>query len=151
MLYAEFMHELKDMAIVQDEENGMYSIRPDYRYTASLEDLDPKKITDFAGVTWDIIREDLELDVVQRNQRESKIHLVVGWLYDLLTTAVDPFVTQEENELIQNIVEYMAQKDKLVTKEAELEKKEDLLNKKEDLGNVVQMHGLNFAKRKADE
>ena len=151
MLYAEFMNNMKEMALVQDEENGLWSIRPDYRYTAYLEDMDIRDISDFDDVSWDIIREELALDVAQRNQRESKTHLVIGWLYELLTTAIDPLVTQEETELLKNITEYMEQKNELITKEQELNKKEDILNQKEDVSNMVQLPGLNFAKRKADE
>ena len=104
MNYFTFTKKAADTVLVQAE-NGNWYLIPHWRITLKSANLDPEKVKDIK-MDWDILKEYLELEVTKRNATEGKIHRVVGWLYDVLTTTVEPEMLEEETEMVKDLVEY---------------------------------------------
>lgn len=154
MLYGELIHEAMKLVIVHDDEaSGHFFLDPNYRALMTDANLLPESVTD-RKVDWDWISEVLRLEVERRSKMTDKTRFLVDWVFEILTSTVEPAVMQEENEMIKNIIEYIKHshelKDKeveLQDREADLEHKEDVLDKKDALLQLVP--GMNFSKRGA--
>ena len=143
MLYTEYMR--KAYTITLDYcENGLCYLRPDFRRILSDAGMDETVISDWT-VPMDAIEDELKLEAERRNLASDKTRQVMDWLYELLTTSITPKITQEESDLVNNIVEYMNTKDKLNEKENRLKAREHAVQQKEDVRRIVS--GINFSKR----
>ena len=47
------------------------------------------------------------MEVEKRNAINSKKPVVINWLYDLITTQVEPAILQEETDYIKQVTEFM--------------------------------------------
>ena len=143
MLYTEYMRKAKTIALDYCE-NGLCYLRPDFRRVLSDAGMDETVISDWT-VPMDAIEDELKLEAERRNLASDKTRQVMDWLYELLTTSITPKITQEESDLVNNIVEYMNTKDKLNEKENRLKAREYAVQQKEDVRRIVS--GINFSKR----
>jgi len=105
MLYYEFMRKAVSLAVVEAD-NGKYYLEPAFRVILDSEGLNPADVTDYE-ISWTGVKEYLELYVKKMNALSDNTPIVVDWLYQIITTQVDPAMMEEENEAVKNLIEYM--------------------------------------------
>ena len=154
MLYSEYAAKAMDAVIEDDiDVSGFSYLNPSYRVVLEDEGLTPAIITDY-DVSWEQVSEMLNLEVERRNKLSNRGRYLVDWLFDIISTVVDPTVLDEENMLIKNVLDYMKLNHELSDKEQSLQQREAELKSKEDVqenrSNIVQLvPGMNFSKRGA--
>lgn len=77
------------------------------------------------------LAEFLDLCVKKKNASTSKVGYIMSWIYDIMKPTIDANITDTENELMKNMIEYMK-----LTKEQKSEE-----NKIESITK-----GMNFSK-----
>ena len=110
MSYYTYMQKVVDEVIVQAD-NGLYYLEPSWRVLLYSADLTPDKVND-TELNWDGVKEYLELHVKKLNTIQDKIPAIVDWVYETITTVVEPAMLEEETTLIKTITEYMQEKNK---------------------------------------
>lgn len=155
MLYSEYMHEAMKIAIVNDEEaTGFSYLDPNYRVQLEDAGYTPDKIED-RQVDWVYVAEVMKLEVERRNKLSDKSRFVIDWIFEIISSTIEPTMLQEENELMKNMMDYMKLNHELQEKEHALQDREADLDHKEEVqetrGNVLQLvPGMNFSKRGAN-
>lgn len=144
MLYSEYMFKAKDLVVTVDEYTNIAYLEPDYRIMLIEEGQTPDVISDYK-VDWQDVREVLDLEAHKRNAERNNSNAVIDWIYDTITSVIEPTTAEQQNELIQNVMSYMELNASLKSKERDLEKKEKTLEEKDTI--VQMMPGLNFSKR----
>ena len=107
MLYSNFILKAKDLTI-QQADNGMWYLEPEWQdmlFREGLGELDDLEDSYLSG--WYDVEDILKLEVERRNLFASKEKFVVDWLYDLITTTVEPAMLQEETDYMKQVVEFM--------------------------------------------
>lgn len=107
MLYSNFILKAKNLTI-QQLDNGVWYLEPEWMdilYRNDLGILDDLEDSYLSG--WYDVEDILKLEVDRRNARDSKKKEVIDWLYDLITTTVEPAMLQEETDYIKHVVEFM--------------------------------------------
>lgn len=109
MLYVNFVSKIKELAISQDEDSGMWYVEPEWidilhrEGLGNLEDVEDSYITD-----WLDVEDILKLEVKRRNLKfNTKLNAVIDWLYETITATVEPAMLAEESDYIKNVVEFM--------------------------------------------
>lgn len=105
MLYGEYIEKAKDLTITQAD-NGLYYVEPMWRSILDDNELYFNEISD-AKVKPEDVLEILKLEVEKRNTVNSNKPYVLNWLYDLITTQVEPAMLQEETDFIKQVTEFM--------------------------------------------
>lgn len=146
MLYSEYMDEVKKIALVLDEDNAMTYIWPDYEYALRKMDLGIDKVSDFEGLTNEIVYRNLVLERDMRNAKNDKLPIIVNWLYDVITTVVEPAIVEEQNQLIKDMLEYRKERNAIDDRTKELDIQEKALEEKSKI--IPMNYGLNFSKKK---
>lgn len=146
MTYFDYMKQISDKLIVQDEDSQKWYINPDWIYVLHADGLEPEKQDIELTITEDEVKNRLELEVKRRNLKTDKTALIANWLYTLLTTTAEPALTDAENQLAAGWIEYMKDKDHIKEQKEKLDKKEEALEQKQSFMEVLP--GMNFAKRK---
>lgn len=147
MLYSQFMHEAMKLVIIADDEASGYSyLNPHYRIQLQDAGLNPENVSD-RQIDWNDVAEVLKLEVERRNKVTDKGRFVIDWIFDIITLAVDPAMTSEENDLMKNLMDYMKLNHTLKTREEEVQRKEDAQEQKTNV--MTLMPGMNFSKRGA--
>lgn len=155
MLYSEYMHEAMKIAIVNDEEaTGFSYLDPNYRVWLEDAGYTPDKIED-RQVDWASVAEVMKLEVERRNKLSDKSRFVIDWIFEIISSTIEPTMLQEENELMKNMMDYMKLNHELQEKEQALQDRKADLDHKEEVqetrGNVLQLvPGMNFSKRGAN-
>lgn len=106
MLYGEYIFKAKDL-VVQQLDNGNWYLEPDWKDILCRNNLDLNEVSDSHLESWYELEDVLVLEVDRRNARDSKKEAVINWLYDLITSTVEPAVLQEETDYIKNVMDYM--------------------------------------------
>lgn len=107
MTYSTFIYKAKDLTI-QQLDNGTWYLEPEWQdilYRNDLGALDDLEDSYLDG--WYTLEDILKLEVDRRNAANDKKCYIIDWLYDVLTTTVEPAMLQEETEYLKNVVEYM--------------------------------------------
>ena len=146
MTYFDYMKQISEKLIIQDEDSQKWYIHPDWRYVLHADGLEPEKQDIELTITEDEVKNRLELEVKRRNLKTDKTALIANWLYTLLTTTAEPALTDAENQLAAGWIEYMKDKDHIKEQKEKLDKKEEALEQKQSFMEVLP--GMNFAKRK---
>jgi len=115
MLYTEFINKVKEETIIQAD-NGFWYLEPDWRHIMYTLKLDPAQVTDYT-FGWTEIENILMLESEKRNVIESKKGKVVEWIYDIITTKIEPAILEEETDYIKAVTDFMKQNH--ITKENE--------------------------------
>jgi len=105
MLYGEYIEKAKDLTITQAD-NGLCYVEPMWRSILDDNELYFNEISD-AKVKPEDVLEVLKLEVEKRNTVNSNKPYVLNWLYDLITTQVEPAMLQEETDFIKQVTEFM--------------------------------------------
>lgn len=136
-----FLNKAVEVCIGCTEETGVYFIEPMWRdiliAEGCQEDLDNPDNKDVFMV--------LDLAVKKANAKTDRTKYVMDWLYDLLTTTIEPVALQEEDELVKNMIDYMKLNDELKNKEKKLNLEEKKLDDRRNVSKL--MPGMNFKKR----
>ena len=101
MSYIDFIYKAMALTIEQAD-NGLFYLNPLWQVI-----LEEKEMT-FAKsgkLSRSEVLEVLKLEVERRNTINSKKNDVIEWIYDIISTTVEPAMLAEENELIKNIIE----------------------------------------------
>ena len=123
MLYATYIQKVKEVTISQFVESGNWYLEPDWRIILRDSNLTDFRLKD-AKIDWNILEDILKLEVTKRNSRDNKLNYVTDWLYNVITSTVEPSMLSEETEFLKNYVEYTKAKQK-----AEDTDGDDVLNK----------------------
>lgn len=144
MLYTEFMQKAEEFVLSYDEDSGLTYLEPDYYAILVGLKMNPEEIADYP-LSWGQLEDRMKLEVEKRNKLDDRTKYVVDWLYSILTSAIEPAMLQEENELMKNMMDYMNLNVALKEKEKSLNQKEEALDQKQNV--VKMMPGINFSKR----
>ena len=107
MLYSKFIYHAKEMTI-QQLENGTWYLKPEWKDIICREiEKDLNNVEDSYLTDWWDIENVLRLEVEKRNAQDNKKKYVIDWLYDVITTTIEPAMLQEENDYIKNVIEFM--------------------------------------------
>lgn len=146
MLYGEYIDEVKKIALITDDDNEKTYIWPDYEYALSKMDLCIDKVSDFEGLTNEIVYRNLVLERDLRNAKNDKAPNLVKWLYDIITNVVEPTISSEQNQMIQDLLAYRKERNAIDDRIKELDKQEQALEEK---NKILPMNiGLDFSKKK---
>lgn len=142
MTYFETVDKAAELTVLTDSVTGAAYLDPYYKCLLREMNIHLENDPDDRE-----LGEALRLVVKKLNAQSDKIRPVLEWLYEMVIATAEPAVTQEENELMKNMLEYMEQKERIKEKEAALDQKEKALDVKEDTGKILPF-GINFAKKK---
>ncbi len=112
MTYFDLINNAIDLCITVDSTTGMAYLEPPYRMLLREADLIHPEI-----IEPEELYELLKLEVKKQNAKVNKSYAVSEWLHDIITQTVDPAMTQEENELVKNLLEYMRKNEELKSDE----------------------------------
>ena len=104
MLYATYMQKAKEVCIDRFVESGKWYLEPDWRIILRDNQLNNFKLQD-SKIDWSIVEDVLKLEVEKRNARDNTLGYVADWLYDTLTSTVEPAMLSEETDLVKNMLE----------------------------------------------
>lgn len=120
MLYADYIKKAKELTIVYDEDMMVSYLEPDWQtilYDNEMGDLE--SIPDLRIGGWYDIEDVLKLEVEKRNALSSKKNLIYDWLYDIISSTVEPSMLQEENDLFQSMIELAKARNAISSNQAE--------------------------------
>ena len=120
MLLSEYVLKSMD-ATIEQADNGLYYLNPMWRFILEDNKLDWSEISDNA-IDDEDVEDILKLEVEKRNTVNSLKPYVLNWVYDVITSSVEPAMLQEETDYLKNLTEYLR-----ANKEAQ-----ELKNKEED-------------------
>lgn len=107
MLYSQFIYKAENLTIHQLD-NEVWYLEPEWKdiicrnVTDNIDDIEDSFLSDW----WDV-ENVLRLEVERRNSQDNKKTEVINWLYEVITSAIEPAVLEEENEYIKNVIEYL--------------------------------------------
>ena len=105
MLYCEYIAKATEVTINQAD-NGLFFIEPLWKSLLIDNELNVSKISDIK-TSWNDILDVLKLEVEKRNTKETLLPYVSKWIYDIITSTLDPAILQEETDYLKNYIEYM--------------------------------------------
>lgn len=118
MLWGDFWLEMVDNCVMQDEDTGHWFVDPEFYVHAHAVGLSPLAVTD-EQVNWPMVKDALELEVKRRNLRQDKVKSLMDVLYMLLSEAQNGPLTDMSNGLVEEMLAFMKEKEKIeVQKEA---------------------------------
>ena len=81
-----------------------------------------------------------------RNAQTDKTPVVMQWMYDVISTVVEPALVEEQNKLIKDMLEYRKERNAIDDRTKELDQKQQVLEEK---SKVLPMNfGIDFSKKK---
>lgn len=107
MLYSKFIYNSKELTIKQLD-NGTWYLDPEWKdiicrdITSNIDTLEDSYISDW----WDV-ENILRLETDKRNAENNKKKEVIDWIYNIISTVVEPEMIDEENTLMKNAIEYL--------------------------------------------
>jgi hypothetical protein len=141
MNYYDIINQAIELVVV-DAGNGLCFLEPRYKEALRIAGLlDHDEV-----ISEEELIEAIKLEVEKRNIMNNKMNIIAAWIAKTIEEVVDPAITQEENQLMLNLLNYLERDKQVKEKEEELEVKEKELEVKATLPT-----NINFAKKKADE
>ena len=110
MIYAEYTKKAAEATIFQAP-NGLWYLEPDWKVLLIENDLHYDQMDSFSD--WADVEDVLKLEVEKRNTINNKQNAVMEWLYELLTSAVDTSVTDFQNDIVSDAMQYLQLKSQL--------------------------------------
>lgn len=105
MLYGEYIKKATDLTVVKAD-NGLFYLEPLWKDILYSNDMDVKTISG-TKISWTEILDVLKLEVEKQNTINSNKSYIINWIYDLITTQVEPAILQEETDYIKQVIEFM--------------------------------------------
>ena len=141
MNYYDIINQAIELVVV-DAGNGLSFLEPRYKEALRIAGLlDHEEV-----IAPEELFEAVKLEVEKRNTINNQMNIIAAWIAKTIETVIDPAITQEENELMKNLLAYLERDKQVKEKEEELQAKEKELEVK----NVLPFN-MNFAKKKAEE
>ena len=115
MLYTEFINKAFDLTIEQAD-NGLFYLEPLWRNILYDNKMNVNDISD-AKADWGGIFDVLKLEVEKRNTINSVKPAILQWVFDIITTQVEPAILAEETDYVKAVTDFIktnheTQKDK---------------------------------------
>lgn len=146
MLYKEYMDKVKSIALLTDEKTGLTFVRPDYEYALETENIKMDDISDFETATRAGVYRQLLLERDMRNAQQDKTPIVMQWIYDVISTVVEPAMIEEQNKLIADMLAYRKERNAIDERAKVLEVQEQTLEEK---SKIIPLNlGMDFSKKK---
>ena len=146
MLYSEYMDKVKEIALLTNENTGLTYIRPDYEYILDAGELKLEGVSDFEDASKETVYRQLLLERDMRNAQQDKTPAVMQWLYDVISTVVEPAIIEEQNKLIQDMLAYRKERNAIDERTKELDLQQQALEEK---SKIIPMNfGMDFSKKK---
>ena len=137
MNYYDIINQAIELVVV-DAGNGLSFLEPRYKEALRISGLlDHEDV-----ISPDELFEAVHLEVLKRNAIGNKMNIIAAWIAETIDKVVDPAITQEENELMKNLLAYLERDKAVKDKEEELNEKEKEINMK-----MVLPENMNFAKK----
>ena len=105
MLYTEFINKAMDLTIEQAG-NGLFYLEPMWRSILHDNKLMFNDISDFE-VEPNEVYDVLKLEVEKRNTINSVKPAVLNWMFDIITTQVEPAMLSEETDYVKAVTDFM--------------------------------------------
>ena len=102
MLYMNFINKAINETITEAD-NGLFYLEPLWRNILFENNLNVSDVSD-AKVDWNDVCEILQLEVEKRNTINSKKPEVIQWLYDIVSTKIEPTMLEEETEYFKQLM-----------------------------------------------
>lgn len=146
MLYSEYMDKIKSFSLLTNENTGLTYIRPDYEYILAASELKLEDVSDFDNASRDTVYRQLILERDMRNAQRDKTPAVTQWLYDVISTVVEPALVEEQNKLIKDMLEYRKERNAIDDRTKELDLQQQVLEEK---SKILPLNlGMDFSKKK---
>lgn len=146
MLYSEYMDKVKEIALLTNENTGLTYIRPDYEYILAASETKLADVSDFKDVNMDVVHRQLLLERDMRNAQRDKTPVIMQWLYDIITTTIEPALVEEQDKLIKDMLEYRKERNAIDDRTKKLDRKEQELEEKQKI--IPMNFGMSFSKKK---
>ena len=108
MLYTDFMQKAVDLTVVEAD-NGLFYLEPMWRSILNDNNMNIAEITD-AKLKWCDVFDVLKLVVEKENTINSKKPVVIDWIYNIITTQVEPAILEEQNDYVKTLTGYLKTK-----------------------------------------
>lgn len=105
MILSEYLSKAVDLTIGYGE-NGLCYVEPLWRMILENNDMNITVITD-ADIGWDYVFNVLSLTANKINTIHSTRPYVSNWLYEVISSKVDPAMVEKENEFVQKMVDFI--------------------------------------------
>lgn len=102
MDYFDIINQAIQLCITTDSESNISYLEPPYRMLLREAGLINEEV-----ISNEELYELLKLEVEKRNAKVNRLQPILNWIYDTVSSTVEPAITQEENEMMKNLVEYM--------------------------------------------
>lgn len=149
MDYFKLMDEIFDLCIVQNDESEIWYLTPHWKIQIETNYATDGNLfmyhISMLDLSIDDIKDILSLEVSRRNAFVDKSIVVLNWLYEIITSNIDPAITQEESEYFKNVIEYMKIKENENKKEETKNSNKKTNDKKEKLSKLIP-EGMSFKK-----
>lgn len=146
MTYHDIVNQAIDLTVITDDETGVSYLEPRYRSVLFENNIELPGHALYGDEKDKELWEILKLEVEKRNAKRNVAHALAEWAYQILTQTVDPALMTEENELMQNIMDYMKLNQEVKEKKAELDEREEKIDMKEKANKTAPV-GMSFAKK----
>ena len=146
MLYYDVVNLAIEMTVFTDEDTAWSYLEPKYRDVLRENDIHLPGYDHDGDEKDQELWEILKLEVEKRNAKHNVAHAIAEWAYQILTQTVEPTLISEENELMQNIMDYMKLDMEVKEKKRELDDREAEIDVKEKI-NKMKPVGMSFAKK----
>lgn len=132
------MAALFEQAVITDDKSGITYVEPNYRFMIQRlieEHPDWKQYAD-------VMAEMCVMEAKKRNAKANKINSILEWVDAIISDTAEPALTDTQNNLIADLVDYLKNKDQLAEREQDLQAREADANMK----NILPL-GLNMKRR----
>lgn len=138
MNYYDIINQAIELVVV-DAGNGLCFLEPRYKEALRIAGLlDHDEV-----ISEEELIEAIKLEVEKRNIMNNKMNIIAAWIAKTIEEVIDPAITQEENDLMKNMLAYLERDKKAENKETEVKVKDNV--------ETLKALNVNFAKRKAEE
>ena len=128
MLYYEYISKAKRLCIAIDDYNNTAYLLPDYRYLLRNAKMDIAQVTDFEGLTEEIVAENLKLEVAAYNVRHNPSPALALFAKEALLEVFSP-MQQQQNDLIASLLAYIKEKGGLPQAQSSTDETDELSSK----------------------
>ncbi len=121
MLYSEYIDKVKALTLETDDKTGNLYVRPDAGYILANSGLELSDVYDFPGVTMADVYRHLDLECQRDRALRDYIPLIGKMFYDMGTQMIDQSATEEENQMLKDLLDYRKMKGEQMKAEEERE------------------------------
>lgn len=145
MLYMDCINKAKDVAVMIDENTGTAFLLPEYRFMLYVNDLTADFVSDFPGVTDDIIAEDLRLYVKMLNAKADRANELKEFAYEFIKNSAQTTMTDKENKAIDLLLNYAERNQELMKAQQDVAEKKKRIEEMENSAEIAP--GIDFTKK----